>query len=100
MPTCGEAGSWFHLSFGLRCSLSRSCGVFEAGRRQERRALVLMSPLLHFHFGEKHGRSDGGDGNLAAFRAADTVEDVRLITSGENAGECGKRGADDVDATH
>jgi hypothetical protein len=46
---------------------------------------MLVRALLHFHFGEEHRRSNGGNRNLAAFGAADAVEDVGLIAGGENA---------------
>src|SRR6266478_7627329 len=59
-----------------------------------------MAALLHFHFGEEHGGSDGRDGNAAAFRAADAVEDMWLVAGGHDAGERRERSADDVDAAH
>src|SRR5689334_23695998 len=100
MWTCGEmfGRSWLHLSFGLRGGFN--CVVFEAGRRQKRRTLVLMGALLHFHFGEEHGGSNGGDRYLAAFRTADAVEDMRLIARSENAGERSERRANDVHAAN
>src|SRR5215472_17870078 len=100
MRTCGEAcgRSWLRLGFGLRGALRRSRAVFESWRSQKRGALVLMRALLHFHFGEKHRRSDGGHGNLAAFRAADAIKHVRLVARGENTGERRERSANNVHA--
>ncbi len=59
---------------------------------------MQVPALLHFHFGEEHGGSNGGNGNAAAFRAADTVEDVLLVAGGHDAGERGEGRADDIDA--
>src|SRR5579859_1181080 len=57
-----------------------------------------VAALLHFHFGEEHGGSDGGDGDAAAFCAADAVEDMLLIAGGHDASERGERSAYDIDA--
>ena len=57
-----------------------------------------MRALLHFHFREEHRRSDRGDRDLAAFRAANAVENVLMVAGRENAGQSGERGADDVHA--
>src|SRR6202171_4688693 len=67
---------------------------------QDGRTLVGMPALLHFHFGEEHGRSGGGDGNAAAFGAADTVEDVLLVAGGHDAGEGGQGSADNIDTAN
>ena len=40
---------------------------------------MQVTAFLHFHFREEHGGSYSGDGDAAAFRAADTVEDVLLV---------------------
>src|SRR5258707_100863 len=89
----------FRSRLGL-AALRGGRGVLKTGRRQNGRTLVGMPALLHFHFGEEHGGSNRGDGNAAAFRAADAVEDVLLVASGHDAGERGERGADDIDAAH
>src|SRR5207237_4414826 len=57
-----------------------------------------MPPLLHLHFGEKHGRGNGGNGHLAALRSTHAIEDVRLVAGGENASQRREWRAYDVHA--
>ena len=59
-----------------------------------------MPPLLHLHFGEKHGRGNGGNGHLAALRSTHAIEDVRLVAGGENASQRREWRAYDVHAAH
>src|SRR5258706_14499386 len=84
--TWGGRFSRLHLRLG-EFALRSDCGAFKTGRRQDGRTLVQVPALLHFHFGEEHGGSNGGNGNAAAFRPADTVEDVLLVAGGHDAGE-------------
>src|SRR6266403_2015041 len=74
--------------------------AFKTGWRQDGRTLVQVAAFLHFHFGEEHGGSYGGDRDTAAFRAADTVEDVLLVAGGHDAGESGEGSADDIYAAN
>src|SRR5580765_7262681 len=92
-----EGFSRLHLRLGWS-SLRGGHGVCKTGRRQDWGALVQMSALLHFHFGEEHGGSNGGYGDAATFRAADTVEDVRLVAGSHDAGERGEWSSHDIDA--
>src|SRR5260370_33895288 len=79
-------------------ALRGGSGALKTRWRQDRRTLVRMPALLHFHFGEEHGGSNGRNRNAAALRSANTVEDVLLVAGGHDAGESGERSADDVDA--
>src|SRR5579859_4843757 len=88
--------SRLHLGSGLR---GRFYGhIFKSGRRQNWRTIVFVGALLHFHFGKEHGGSDSRDRHVAAFGAADSVEDVFLIAGGDDAGQRGERSADDIHA--
>src|SRR6266849_8205736 len=89
--------SRLHLRFWLR-ALRGGRSAFKTGWRQDGLPLVRMPTLLHFHFGEEHGGSHGGDGNAATFRAADTVEDVLLVAGGHDAGKRGKRSSNNIHA--
>ncbi len=59
-----------------------------------------MSAFLHFDLGEQHGRSGGRDRNLSRLRAADAVEDIRLIAREQNTVHGGQGCAHDIDAAH
>src|SRR5271154_4588659 len=63
-------------------------------------AIAAVRALLHFHLAEEHGGSCGGNGYVAAFRAADAVENVLLVAGGDDACESGKRSADNVDTAN
>src|SRR5208282_254048 len=81
IPSICEESSWLHRRrcLGIFCSGFRCRTVIKTGRRQDGWSIVRMLALLDFHFREEHGRGNCGDGHLAAFRAANAVEDMLLV---------------------
>src|ERR1700746_3072313 len=59
-----------------------------------------MRALLHFHFREEHGGSSRGNRNVAAFRAAHSVENVLLVAGSDDASQRSQWSANNVHAAN
>src|SRR5215470_6484582 len=92
--------SWLHPILRSRIVRRRRLlgrKILESRRREDRWTIVFVGALLHFHLREEHRGRHGGDGDAAAFRAADSVEHMLHVTRSEYASQRGKWRAYDVD---
>src|SRR5580700_3394242 len=69
-------------------------------RRQNRRPVCCRRLFLDFQFGGKDGGRNGGNRDGTGLCATVTVENLGSVAGGDDFGEGGERGTDNVDAAY